>query len=139
MTFWDTSAITPLLVKEDASRRRRADLGEFGQMVVWHATPAEIESAISRRVREMHLDPRGAEDARRRLALLSESWIEVEPTGKVRARAIRLLRTHALRAGDAFKLAAALAATEEQPDGALFFTGDARLGAAAKSEGFAVR
>lgn len=139
MSFWDTSAITPLLVKETDSMRRREDLEKTGVPIVWYGTLAEIESAICRRVREGDLSPAGEDAARCRLALLAKSWIEIEPTTALRTRALRLLRTHPLRAGDGFQLAAALAATEEQPAGTLFFTGDARLARAAKNEGFSVR
>ena len=139
MNFWDSSAITPLLVIEPESERRRGDLERSGHIFVWYGTLAEIESALCRRVREGLIAPADDQIARRRLGLLADSWVEIEPTTKVRSRAIRLLRTHSLRAGDAFQLAAALAATNEQPDGSTFLTGDVRLAHAAKNEGFLVR
>jgi predicted nucleic acid-binding protein len=64
--------------------------------------------------------------------------LEVQPTTAVRDRALRLLRVHALRAADAFQLAAALIACEEQPRDSFFYTGDQRLAAAAQAEGFTV-
>lgn len=74
--------------------------------------------------------------ARIRLDMLRESWVEVQPTVAVRDRALRLLRTHPLRAADAFRLAAGLAACQEKTRGFTFLTGDERLREAAEAEGF---
>lgn len=138
MKFWDSSAITPLLVGEPGSPTREAQLAGDPDMLVWFATPAELESAICRREREMALDAAGAAHARARLAALARCWLEVQPTAAVRARAVRLLRVHPLRAADAFQLAAALAACHEAPTGRGFLTADARLAHAATREGFDV-
>ncbi len=138
MKFWDSSAITPLLVGEPGSPTRDAQLAGDPDMLVWFATPAELESAICRREREMALDAAGAAHARARLATLARCWLEVQPTAAVRARAVRLLRVHPLRAADAFQLAAALAACHEAPTGRGFLTADARLARAATLEGFDV-
>ena len=138
MRFWDSSALTPLLVDEAESVDREQALAEDSGIVVWYATPAEIESAIARRGREGM--PTSVERAARaRLRVLAASWYEVQPTNAVRERAIRLLRVHPLRAADAFQLAAALIAFREQPADAAFLTGDERLRRAAEREGFDVR
>lgn len=108
-------------------------------MLVWYGTHAEIESAICRRLRENSLDAVQAARARDRLAIiLAGSWLEAQPTPLVRARAIRLLRVHPLRAANAFQLAAALAAFNETNTGNTFLTADQRLASAASLEGFAL-
>ncbi len=138
MKFWDTSAITPLLVEEAASDARERQLKDDGVMIVWYGTPAEIQSALSRRKREGALDPRSEQFALARWAELSASWAEVEPLRVVRERALRLLRVHPLRAADAFQLAAALVACSERTTGFSFLTADERLREAAAAEGFLV-
>lgn len=138
MRFWDSSAITPLLVGEADSSQREDQLRDDPELLVWFGTPAEIESAICRRERESSLPPEEAARVRARITVLADSWLEVQPTQLVRARAIRLLRVHPLRAADAFQLAAALIAFQEDPAGRGFLTGDQRLARAAELEGFEV-
>lgn len=138
MRFWDSSAITPLLVEETDSLLRENHLREDNDMLVWYGTLAELESALNRRKREGALKPDGERAARRKLENLEDAWLEVQPTVVVRERALRLLRVHPLRAADAFQLAAALVATSEQPRGHVFYTNDARLKDTAAAEGFTV-
>lgn len=136
MRFWDSSALTPLLVREVDTALRERELREDAVVLVWYGTPAEIESALNRRKRENSLSEKDLTNARRRLELLAEAWVEVQATVAVRERALRLLRTHPLRAADAFQLAAALVACEEHTRGFGFLTGDRRLRTAAAAEGF---
>jgi predicted nucleic acid-binding protein len=138
MKFWDTSAITPLLVEEATSALRESQLEEDGVMVIWYGTPAEIQSALSRRRREGALGAEAERFALARWDVLKASWAEVEPLRAIRERALRLLRVHPLRAGDVFQLAAALAACSEKTDGFSFLTADDRLLDAAAAEGFSV-
>lgn len=135
MRFWDSSALTPLLVNEPDSLAREAALEQDHEIVVWYATQVELESAIARRRREGMpvVDERAA---RARLRLLVDAWHEIQPTAVLRDRAIRLLRVHPLRSADAFQLAAALVVCRDNPAGAAFLTGDARLREAAEREGF---
>ena len=136
MNFWDTSALTPLLVEEVDSELRETQLVGEPLILVWYGTPVEIQSALSRRRRDGSLSPQQEQLAATRLAELQATWAEVEPTSAVRDRAIRLLRVHPLRGADAFQLAAALVACSEKPAGFGFFTADARLREAAFAEGF---
>ncbi len=138
MRFWDSSALASLVIEEEDSDLRESQLRQDPELLVWYGTPAELESALSRRKREGRLTPEGERNARARLGRLSESWMEVQPTPFVRDRAIRLLRVHPLRAADAFQLAAALVAFEEQTRSSVFLTGDTRLRSAAEAEGFTV-
>ena len=138
MTFWDSSALVPLLVAESDTPLRESQLRADPDQLVWFGTMAEIESAICRRVREFSLYAAQAALARSRLQVLSASWLEVQATPPLRARAIRLLRVHPLRAADAFQLAAALVAFHESTAGNTFLTADSRLATAAELEGFAL-
>ncbi len=139
MRFWDTSAITPLLVEEPDTFRRERELAEDPRMLIWFGTPVELESALTRRLREGSLSREGESLARARLADLAQSWVEIEPLAVVRDRALRLLRVHPLRAADAMQLAAALVACHERTGLFGFLSGDARLLEAARLEGFAVQ
>ncbi len=136
MIFWDSSALTPLLVEESQSELRETQLRDDSVVAVWYGTPVEIESALNRRKREGNLDRENEAHARKRLEFLVEGWVEVQPTHTVRERALRLPRTHPLRAADAFQLGAALVICDERTRGFRFLTGDRRLRDAAEAEGF---
>lgn len=138
MKFWDSSAITPLLVVEADSLLREQQLAADSDMLVWFGTLAEVESSLARRKRHGELPPEAERRARRHFDELSAHWTEISPTNEVRARAIRLLRVHPLRAADAFQLAAALIFCREQPQHLPFLTADQRLHTAANLEGFPI-
>lgn len=131
--FWDSSAIVPLLVAETRSPEMTDLLRDAKTPAVWWATAVECRSAIERRHREKPL-PRGVrEDALRRLEKLLDGCDTVPPTEEVRRRAGRLLAVHALRAGDALQLAAALVYSEGE-EGLRFVCLDDRLREAASKE-----
>lgn len=138
MRFWDTSALVPLLLPEADSALRRRHLSEDSAIAVWWGTLAECESALERRHRDLSLSPEQAPLARSRLAELSAHWHEVSPTSPLRTLAIRLLRTHPLRAADALQLAAALTLAQAGLPGLPFLTADTRLASAAEIEGLLV-
>lgn len=138
MNFWDSSALVPLLVTEATSDLRRNQYEADPWAVVWFGTLVEIESSLIRRQRDGQLPANAEHSARKRLTEITAQWTEVIPTGEVRARAVRLLRVHQLRAADAFQLAAALIFCREQPQHLPFFTADQRLREAASLEGFPV-
>lgn len=138
MNYWDSSAVIPLLVKEEHTPHRKEQLEDDPRMTVWWACRLECSSALNRLNREGSLDDQGLAEALRALETLADSWYEVQPTSELRARAMRLLRVHPLRAADAVQLAAALIATSEDPTYLPFLTADDRLREAARKEGFAV-
>jgi len=138
MNFWDSSALVPLLVTEASSDLRRKQYDADPWAVVWFGTLAEIESSLVRRQRDGQLPADVEHAARKRLHEMTKQWTEVTPTTEVRARAIRLLRVHPLRAADAFQLAAALIFCREQPQHLPFLTADQRLRDAANLEGLPV-
>lgn len=135
MTFWDTSAIVPLLVAEDTSEAIRV-LAHETALIVWWGTATECLSALARRERENVLSADAVQFARERLRWLRQSWNEILPSEQVRQNAERLLLRHPLRAADAFQLGAALRWAENQPNGHQFLALDQRLTEAARREGF---
>jgi len=134
--FWDSSAVVPLCVAEPHSANARSLLEGDPAVAVWWATRTECLSALTRRMREGGLAPAGYRAARRVLAALAETWVELLPSEAVRATAERLLAVHALRAADAFQLGAALAWCGGQPSRHGIVTLDTRLRDAASREGF---
>jgi predicted nucleic acid-binding protein len=137
MKFWDSSAILPLLMDERTSLKVASVYEEDARQIVWCLTEVEAASALARRERE----GRDAEDvarARSMLRVLTERWEEVTSVQSVRARALRLLGTHALRAADALQLAAALVFCDERTESLPFVCLDDRLADAARRERFPV-
>lgn len=138
MRFWDSSAVVPLLVEEPGSPAVRASWRRDPELTVWWGTEIECASAVARLERDGGLAAAASGDALDRLDQLSLSWVEIEPGARVRELAMRLLRTHPLRAADALQLAAAIVAAEERPASLRLVTLDARLADAAAREGFGV-
>ena len=138
VTFWDTSAIVPLLVRESGSEVAVARLRDEGGLVAWWGSETECRSAIARRRRDGTVTHSAAEAALVRLEMLSKTWLEVSPTDELRMLAGELLARHPLRAADALQLAAALRWCEGDTSGRRFATADVRLAEAARAEGFAL-
>jgi hypothetical protein len=139
MRFWDTSAIVPLIVKEETTGEMQRLYKVDREIVVWALTYLEILSALCRRRREGKLSAEEFSKAMQRLAAAGRSWHEVASLPAVRRRARRLLMVHPLRAADALQLAAALVAMGEEVEGVEFLTFDLQLRRAAEAEGFAVQ
>ena len=138
MRFWDSSALLPLLVAEPVSRRLEELLRRHPGIVLWWGAPVECVSALARLQREGTLARSGLRQAREVLDQLRASAFEVQPLAEVRARALRLLAVHRLRAADSLQLAAALIWCRERPQGVGFVCLDDRLRLAAGGEGFQV-
>lgn len=139
MRFWDSSAVVPLLVSEVATPAMLALAQDDPQMLVWWAAEVDCVSAIARLERQDDLSGEAALASLERLNALAESWNEVQPVDGARRTALRLLRTHNLRAAVALQLAAAIVAAEGQPASIEIVTLDDRLTDAARREGFVVR
>jgi predicted nucleic acid-binding protein len=138
VTFWDSSALVPLIVEEPASAAVRSILETDPEILIWWGTPVECLSAISRRERECELATGMAERARGLLQNLLGHLHEILASEEVRGHAERLLLRHPLRAADALQLAAAMTWTRSKPRGHRFCTLDHRLATAARQEGFQV-
>jgi uncharacterized protein len=138
VTFWDSSAVVPLVVDQEMSARMVDWVAADAAIVLWTLTPVEVVSALRRLVREQALEEELAHRAEARLGEIvdaSQVVIDVEP---VKTLAIRLLRVHPLRAFDALQLGAALHWAEGHPQGRTLHTLDRRLAVAAQREGFIV-
>ncbi len=138
MRFWETSALITLCVDEPFSLQARALLEADPDVAVWWSAPVEQASALARRIREGGITVDEEADARTVLDRIARTWLVVTPSAPVLERAIRLVRTHPLRAADALHLAAALTWVQESPVGREFVTFDQRLRDAALREGFRV-
>ncbi len=138
MSFWDSSAVVPLCIREEWTDNLKVLQESDQRLTVWWGTTVECTSAFARRRREDRRWESEERSALERLGLLAEMWTEVGPTSPLRHLAIRLVRVHALRVGDAFQLAAALESVSGNPMGFGFVTLDWRLAEAARLEGFSV-
>jgi len=137
--FWDTSALLPLFVDEPATESCAALLSSDPSVIVWEGTSVELLSALSRYRRHSS----GFDDlwpsVRHEILERWVSWSRVADLAKASLRAQRLVNVHPLKTGDAFQLAAALVACEDQPQRIDFVTRDQALAGAARLEGFQVR
>ena len=138
MKFWDASAIVPLLITEQTTRRLQALLAKDPAMLVWWGSEVECVSALARLEREGGVGPQALAVALKRLGQLATAWHEIDASDSVREAATRFVRVHPLRAADALQLAAAFLAAERRPATLEVITLDERLGAAARKEGFIV-
>ena len=138
MTFWDSSALVPLVVEEPRSKVCRALQRSHRGTIVWALTRVELVSALHRLVREGMLNATDLPSALRRVDAMERRWTEVTSVEMVRDRAERALAVHALKAADALQLGAALVQCEDKPRRHPLVTGDDNLAAAARAEGFDV-
>ncbi|MGH9518295.1 MAG: type II toxin-antitoxin system VapC family toxin [Terriglobales bacterium] len=135
VSYWDTSAVVPLLTEEPTTAAMRRKLAMVSLVWTWWGTEVECISAIARKSRE-GLPPDLATAATETLAIYLESWDVVEPSQDLKTLALRLVRVHGLRAADALQLAAAGIVAEGNAEGIVFITQDRRLADAAEREGF---
>ena len=137
MRFWDSSALVGLLIEDETTAALRRILDGDSDQTVWCLASVEIASALARRMRE-GLDAARESSFRNEWKGLSEYWREISAIDHVKSRALRLLNTHELRAGDALQLGAALVACDDRPENLSFVCLDDRLRDAARREGFPV-
>jgi len=136
--FWDSSAVVPLLIDEPATEATQQTYRDDPALIVWWATAVECAFAVARFERDGRLTGPEVSTCLDRLDGLALEWREVLATEAVRRVAIRLLRTHALRAADALQLAAARVGSGDDPGVLDIVTLDDRLADAARREGFRV-
>jgi len=135
--FWETSALVPLLLEQEATREVADLLSRDPEIAAWWGTAIECASAAARLRREERLTVDEEETVLDLLATLRSSWLEILPSEEIRSSAVRLLRVHGLKAADALQLAAARVwAGPTNP--AELVTYDERLALAARLEGFRV-
>lgn len=138
MAFWDSSAIVPLCCAQSATAQGRRLLADLGRIVAWWGTSVEARGAFARLVRDGDLTSGQRVKSIRLLDQLRRSWDEILPTEAVRVIAESLPDDYALRAGDAWQLAAALVWCRERPRRRPFVCLDKRLAEAASDIGFTV-
>ena len=136
MIFWDSSAVIHLLIDQGKHDQVRRQLERDRDMLVWWGSCAECAAALARLERSAELLTDHVQAALQLLSRYRERWIEVAPSEELLELAMRLPRSHDLRAGDSFQLAAAVIACRHRPGSTLFYTFDSRLLLAAKKEGF---
>ena len=117
MRFWDSSALIPPFVREEHSPLVEALVGDDPDMIVWWAGPVECASAVHRLRREGVFAAAAAAEVLATLTAALDAANVVQPGDSLRAKALRLLGVHALRAADAMQLAAALPWAREMPAG----------------------
>ncbi|MGH7664154.1 MAG: type II toxin-antitoxin system VapC family toxin [Gemmatimonadaceae bacterium] len=136
MRYWDTSALLPLVVREDTTESVSKLYAADPVVLTWWGTRVEAASALARLEREGNLVGRDLRKAGARLRALSTRWAEVQPSELLRELAERLLRTHALRSADALQLASASIASSQRPSTLQFVSLHDHLSEAAQREGF---
>jgi predicted nucleic acid-binding protein len=138
MRFWDSSSLIPLFVREAHTASLEALADDDPGMILWWASPVECASAVHRLRREGAFTPAQAGEVLPGRHAVLRAGHDVQPGDDLSATALRLLATHALRAGDALQLAAALVWARGRPSGKAFVCLDQRLRTAAALEGFSV-
>lgn len=138
MSFWDSSALVPTLIRESTTEQMRRLQSEDANITAWWATYVECLSALMRLLRERALTAATFGAARLSLDAMFAGIAEVPPGDEIRESAARLLTRHPLRAADALQLAAAVEWTNDRPFGREFVSLDSRLREAAQKEGFTV-
>ena len=138
MTFWDTSALVPLIVEEPATQAMRDLVSRDGEVVIWMLTSVELLSTLGRLGRMADELEDVLPTARAEVMDLCRHCTTVTHVVEVRRRAERLVSVHPLSAADAMQLAAALLVSGDRPDTLDFVTLDRSLARSARLEGFRV-
>jgi uncharacterized protein len=136
--FWDTSALALLCAHQPATGQARRLAQRCRMLTIWWGTPVEARSVFLRLHREGAMEIGEVAEALKRLARLRLSVAEILPTEEVRQTAESMLDKYALRAADAFQLAAAIVDCRGQPRDRWFICFDQELRAAADVAGFSV-
>jgi len=136
VNYWDASALVAMLARGPLAAGYRAAAREFG-VTTWWGSFVECAAAIARQAREGSA-PAQIGESYRMLEELAREWQEVAPSERLRRAAIRVLKGHGLRAGDALQLGAALVVSGFEPHSVRFRTEDGQLKKAAEQEGFVI-
>jgi uncharacterized protein len=125
-------------VREPASERIEPLLQRDADLAFWWGAPLECGEALLAAKREERISAGDLEKARTVIDHLRARAFEVQPTEEVRARALRILSVHPLKAAPALELAAALIWCRERTHGAGLVSLHPPLRLAAVLEGFRV-
>ena len=138
MRFWDSSALLTLSAGQPQAPSLQPVMDDDPKTAIWWGTRVEMVSGACRLRREGRFDEAGFQDLLAGIDQTCREADEVDPSEKLREEAVRLIKVHELRAGDALQLAAALEWAGRNPRGAGFVCMDKRLREAAAKEGFSV-
>jgi predicted nucleic acid-binding protein len=138
IAFWDTSAIVPLCVKQQATTEVRRIRRQFPTSVLWWGAPVELRSALARLLRDGKLEVRGCGAALQRWRDIERRGRTINPSEPMLELAAELPDKYGLRTLDAFQLAAALIWCDGKARNRAFVCADSRLSAAASNAGFMV-
>ena len=125
-------------MREPASEKVEPLLQRDPEMAFWWGAPLESWEALLAAQRRQTISAADLQKAREVLDHLRARGFEVQPTEDLRARALRLLAVHPLKAAEALELAAALIWCRERTQGAGFVSLHPPLRLAAAMEGFRV-
>jgi predicted nucleic acid-binding protein len=134
--FWDTSALVPLCVFQNASAAAQREHRKYSAKTLWWGTQVEIRSSFARLVRDGEIEQVGFETAVKKWLAISQRARELPPSPRVLEIASELPDKYGVRALDAFQLAAALVWCKEKPRNRPFVCADQRLSEAASEVGF---
>lgn len=134
--FWDTSALVPLFVYQEASPAALREHRNYPAKILWWGTQVEIRSSLARLVRNGDIERAPFQTAIKKWHAISQRARELPPSLRVLEIASDLPDRYGVRALDAFQLAAALVWCKEKPRNRPFVCADGRLGDAATDAGF---
>lgn len=136
--YWDSSAIIPLCVRQDATKEARRVGRLFSKRIVWCGTNVEIHSSLSRLKRSGEIESKGYDIAIRQWQKFHSPAQEVRAIDALISIAVEMPDKYGLRSLDSLQLAAALVWCKERPRRRPFVCADTRLGEAANDAGFSV-
>src|SRR6266498_1847836 len=138
LMFWDTSALVALCCRHASTAQARRMARQTRKFVIWWGTPVELSSAFSQLLRAGTLNEQDLKHALTQKSILRRSWLEVQPSERLRDVAESLPERYGLRTQDALQLAAALLWCKEKPRHRPFASFDQQLAHAAAKAGFSV-
>ena len=138
MSYWDASALLPVLREEASSEDVRRVLASQSETRSLGTVRVEVACAIARWERGSEVSPILASVYRREAQNLLDEFVLVWPSEALVAHAWDLARIHPLRAGDALHLAAWRLLAAGNPSALPFVCLDKRLCEAALAEGATV-
>lgn len=125
-------------MREPASERIEPLLQRDPEVAFWWGAPLECGEALLAAHRKERISAGDLQKARSVIDHLRARAFEVQPTEEVRARTLRILSVHVLKAAAALELAAALIWCRERTHGVAFVSLHPPLRLAAALEGFRV-
>ncbi|MFT3797339.1 type II toxin-antitoxin system VapC family toxin [Microbacterium sp.] len=113
ITYFDSSALVPLVIAEPTTARCNGIWDQADAMVTTTLSFVEVHAAIAQAARQGRL---GEAEHRRALAAFEARWgdmVHVTPGDAILANAAHLAAAHALRGYDAIQCATALAVASD--------------------------